>query len=398
MYPQEYSAYLQNTNAEIIVCGWLGKNKMRNIIFSNNASSVSILLYKIEETWKKHHIAEWEKTIKNESRRAFDRLFTSVELKSNERTEKQDVDINDDIDAIEISIQENRYKKYSLNTGSMTSDTIPITFVSGFFTFYKKSSKIITVTDIINNISDDSKADIKNTTDIQVGDFIVIRETERSLIRELADAILIKEGKKEYREISGRWKNKLREKRSFCSIRELYEKIISEGANIGIQAFRAWVEDDDFIAPQDKENLLYISAALNDNYLINNIDRIWEVCEYVRKAHVKAGNEVSSKLKNGIAKSLSEIPKIRRNDIWDPIDLQLDELGKVKILKVTSIGDPVVVDIIYTNRLLTESSRDKYNIEGRSTKEVYMEYELGLGDCKAKGFIPDENKIYRRIK
>ena len=396
MYPQEYSAYPQDINAEVIVCGWLGKNRMKNIIYSNNASYVYILLYKIEEKWKKYHLAEWEEIIKNESRRNFDKLFTSIEFQTNKSTENNDIEINEDIDNVEISIRENRYKKYSQNMGNLAVETIPITFVSGYFSFYKKSSNIITVTDIINNISDNSKSKI--TTDIQVGDFIVIRETERSLIRELADAILIKEGKNEYREKSARWKNKLNEKRKFCSIKELYEKIISEGANIGIQAFRAWVDDDDFIAPQDKENLLYISAALNDNYLINNIDEIWEICKHVRKAHVKAGNEVSNKLKNGIAKSLSKITEIRKNEIWDPIDLQLDELGKVKILKVISIGGPIDVDIIYTNRLLTESPRDKYNIEGRSTREVFMEYSLGLGDCKAKGFIPDENKIYRRIK
>jgi hypothetical protein len=372
MYPQEYSAYLQNTNAEIIVCGWLGKNKMRNIIFSNNASSVSILLYKIEETWKKHHIAEWEKTIKNESRCAFDRLFTSVELKSNESTEKQDVDINDDIDAIEKSIRENRYKKYSLNTGNMTADTIPITFVSGFFTLYKKSSKIITVTDIINNISDGSKADIKNTTDIQakiknttdiqVGDFIVIRETERSLIRELADDILKKEGKEEYREISGRWKNKLNEKSHIsCSVNELYDKIVFEGSKIGLQAFRSWINDDDFIAPQDKDNLLYISAALNDNYLINHIDYIWEICKYVRTTHVKAGNEISKRLRKGISKELSKFSAINRSNIWDPIDLYLDELGKVKILKVTGIGEAITVDIFNTNRLLTDNPKEKFS-------------------------------------
>jgi hypothetical protein len=365
MYPQEYSEYSHNIKAEVIVCGWFGKNKMRNIIFSNNASSVYILLYDIEEKWKKNHFAEWEKTIKNESRRNFDKLFTSIELISNENIYNNAIEINDDIDNIEISIRENRFKKYSVNTGNMTAETIPISFVSGYFSFYKKSSNILTVTDIINNISDSSKQ--KNTTEIQVGDFIVIRETERSLIRELADAILVKEGKIEYREMSGRWKNKLNEKRNICSIKELHEKIISEGANIGIQAFRAWVEDDDFIAPQEKENLLYISVALNDNYLIDNIDKIWEVCKYVRTAHVKAGNEVSSRLKKGIAKSLSEMPRIRRNDIWDPIDLQLDELGKVKIMKVTSIGDPIVVDIIHTNKLLTESPRDKYSIDVRYT-------------------------------
>ena len=399
MYPMEYSANLHNISAEVIVCGWLGKTKMRNVIFCNNSNSVHILLNNIELKWKKLHCLEWEKIIKNESRQNFDRAVTTLDITATDSTEVKDVELLDDIDNIEIIIRENRYRKYlSQYAGNITTEAIPITFISGYFSFYKKSSDIITVTDIINDYSEGSKAIIKEATEIHVGDFVVIRETERSLIRELADEILSNEGKKEYREISGRWKNKLLEKCKFSSVIELHERIKKEGSTIGLQAFRSWINNDDFIAPQDKDNLLYIASALNDNYLINNIDNIFDVCRYVKTAHVRAGNEISSRLKKGIADALSELPDLDKTDVWDPIDLQLDELGKVKILKIISIGNPVLVDIIHTNRLLTESPRDKYQIEGRSAREVFINYELGPGDCKAKGFIPDENKIYRRTK
>lgn len=399
LYPLEYSAISHNINAEVIVCGWLGKTKMKNIIYCNNSNLIYILLNNIEFKWKKMHSAEWEKILKNESRRKFDKAITTLDLNVIESTEFTETNMSDDIDNIEIIISENRYRKYlSQNTGNITVEAIPITFVSGYFSFYKKSSDIITVTDIINDNSEGSKALIKEAVEIQVGDFIVIRETERSLIRELADEILRKEGKSEYREISGRWKKVLFERCKVCSIIELHERIKSEGSTIGLQAFRSWINNDDFIAPQDKDNLLYIAAALNDNYLINNIDKIFEVCKYVRTSHVKAGNEISSRLKKGISDSLSEIPDIDKADIWDPIDLQLDELGKVKILKITNIGNPVFVDIMQTNRLLTESPKEKYYIEGKSIKEVYLDYELGPGDCKSKGYIPDDNKIYRRMR
>jgi len=399
MYAQEYANQINSIKADVIVCGWLGKNKMKNILFSNNESNINILLNTVELQWKKSHISEWNRIIMSDSRREFDKHFTSVELETTIESSEKHEEITDDIDEINIAIQKNRYIKYYVEDNTDNSiDAVPITFVSGYFSFYKKSSDIITVTEIINNISDDSKTVIKPAVEVQIGDFVVIRETERSLIRELADEILNKEGKKEYREISGRWKNKLLEKCKYCSVVELHNKIKREGSTIGLQAFRSWINNDDFIAPQDKDNLLYIATALNDNYLINNIDKIYDVCKYVKASHVRAGNDISSRLKRGIADSISELPDIKRTDIWDPIDMNLDELGKVKILKVTNIGDPITVDLIHTNRLLTESPREKFNIEGRSTRDVYMDYELGLGDCKAKGYIPDENKIYRRIK
>jgi hypothetical protein len=400
MYVQEYCNGIESIDAEIIVCGWLGKNKMRNIIYNNNAPLMHILLYKIEQNWKKRHVSEWEKIIRNERRYVFDKNIVFSDLSADELSENNEEESSQDIDNIENAIQEYKFSKYytknNQDTKNISVEVIPIMFVSGYFSFYKISSKVITVTEIINDISGNSKQNEKLSTDIETGDFVVIRETERSLIHELADGILKKEGKEEHRELSGQWKRGLNEKRSLYTTKQLHEKIVNEGSSIGLQAFRVWMDDDDFIAPQDKDNLLFIAAALNDNYLIENIDRIYEICKDVRSAHVKAGNILSKRLKNEIAKKLSDIPKIRRADLWDPIDLQLEDLGKVKILKVTSIGQKRFVDMYYTNKLLNENMREKYSIEGRHAMEVLLEYDLSAPDCRKKGFVLDENKIYRR--
>jgi hypothetical protein len=361
MHTQEYYNRAENVDAIIIVCGWVGKKKMRNIIFSNNAPVVYILLNKIELYWKKAHSAEWDKVIENESRRNFDKnIMLLAANQTDSQIEILDEEYDDDIDSIEKAIQENRFKKYCSrddnDSKSITVDAVPVTFVSGYFSFYKKASKLITVTEIIHDISENAREIVKLATEIETGDFVVMREKERSLIHELADDILEKEGKKDYRELSGRWKKGLGEKRAFCSSRELYELIKKDGLSVGLQTFRNWVDDDDFIAPREKENLLFIAVALNDTYLINNIDKIYEICKYVRTAHVKAGNIISKRLKNSIAKVLGDMPKVKRVDIWDPIDIQLEELGKVKILKVTDIGNIISVDIMHTNKLLRESS------------------------------------------
>jgi hypothetical protein len=41
-------------------------------------------------------------------------------------------------------------------------------------------------------------------------------------------------------------------------------------------------------------------------------------------------------------------------NIWDPITLQLEDIGNVKILKVIDIGTMVSIENGNTNRLLTE--------------------------------------------
>jgi hypothetical protein len=105
---------------------------------------------------------------------------------------------------------------------------------------------------------------------------------------------------------------------------------------------------------------------------------------------------ISRRLRNSIARVLGDMPGIKRSDIWDPIDIQLEGLGKVKILRVTDIGNVIPVDIIHTNKLLTEAPQERYVIEGKTIFEVFSDYLLGKDECRARGFIPDENKIYRR--
>ena len=41
-------------------------------------------------------------------------------------------------------------------------------------------------------------------------------------------------------------------------------------------------------------------------------------------------------------------------NIWEPIEMQVEGIGTVRILKIIDIGAPVTVDIADTNRLIDE--------------------------------------------
>jgi hypothetical protein len=372
MYADEYSARNDIFNGVILVCGWFGRKVMKNIIFSNNVSLIYILMNQIENKWKKSHLSAWNSSINSAGRQFFEKdvlgLYDNkenIEVEISENVEELSED-SKDIDTIENSIRNSKFAKYINPEKSEQEENIieavPISFIGGYFAFYKNSANIITATEIINSIVENSKQriNIKKPEEIEKGDYVLIRETERSLIHELADDILKKDNKDDYREIANRWKKGLNEKINFgCTIRKLHEMVIEQGAKIGLQTFRNWLNDDDFIAPQDNENLLYISVALNDNYLINNIDKINDVCREVRSAHVRAGMLLSKRLKTGIAKVISEMSEDERRNVWNPIDLILEGVGNVKVLKVIEINSPIKVSGIYTNRLLRDSTKQK---------------------------------------
>lgn len=71
-------------------------------------------------------------------------------------------------------------------------DAYPINFVGGYLAFYKAGHKIITVTDIILDGKDN--VSIKTPDLLKIGDFVVVREAQRDIIRDIADKILANSG------------------------------------------------------------------------------------------------------------------------------------------------------------------------------------------------------------
>ena len=63
---------------------------------------------------------------------------------------------------------------------------------------------------------------------------------------------------------------------------------------------------------------------------------------------------MSQRLKNKIAESIHGMGEIDTFNVWDPITLQLEEVGQVKILKVIDVSSANQVDSGNTNRLISE--------------------------------------------
>ena len=84
------------------------------------------------------------------------------------------------------------------------------------------------------------------------------------------------------------------------------------------------------------------------------LDDIFDAAQTIKTAHVRAGKVISEMLRNRIVESLREYGEIDPFNIWNPIEMYIDGVGNVKILKIIDIGTPVIVDIADTNRLISE--------------------------------------------
>lgn len=363
-YPQELCANDNISYSNVIVVGWIGKNAMRTILYGYDSKVYYVLTYDCEERWKKSHVKDWRKSVDSSNnskivKKSFNTKKITIDYSSYEKTEailKEDISTNQygELDDIEKLILENRYKRYSAGGigASELVNAYPVSFVGDVLAFYRTGHKVITATDIINQI--DEKIVSKNPEDLKVGDFVVIRESQKDIIREIADGILDKEGHGDYRELASKWKEALNVELIFSSVDEIYEKIKNAGCKKDHMTIKNWINNDEMIIPNDLEDLNFIAKATGDAVLLEKAEKVYYAGKYIRNTHNKAGRILSERLKKVIVEELQAMNNIDPFNIWDPIGFQIDELGYVIVLKVIDIGGIVPIEAGNTNRLLKE--------------------------------------------
>lgn len=256
----------------------------------------------------------------------------------------------DELEEIELVLREHKYRKYISSQESEVTEALPVNFAGGYFAFFTPTRKLITVTDII--VKGARRIAIKTANELSVGDFIVIRETQRDLIREIADIILAASGKMQCRQKAFKWIEALRKEETFSDFDDIYERLKSVGCSKDRLTVRRWITDEDAIIPQDKSDLIAIAIAIEDSTLLEEVDEIYEAGRTVMSAHIKAGRVISEKLRRCIADKLHSQQRKDPYTIWDPITFNIDDVGKVNVLKIIDIiKEPVIIEIGNANRL-----------------------------------------------
>lgn len=361
LYPQEYTSSDTVRYDATIIVGWLNNKNMRNVIYCYGTQEYIVLTYECEEKWRKAHTRTWSRSLSNSSNNRIvknsfsrkaratisDRRFTDEPMVSHE-------DTFDELTDIENLIQINTYRQYgvSANGQNQIVEAYPVNFVGGYLAFYRTGHKVITVTDIIVDGKDN--VSLKTPDLLRNGDFVAVREAQRDIIRDIADKILENSGKPHAREIALRWREALSVETMFSTMDEIYHNLQSHGCTRGYQTVKNWLEDEDQFSLSSKDDLVCIAKALNDDMLLESIDDVYMAGIDVKRAHVKAGQYLSQKLRAQVADRIAEFGEIDAFNIWDPIELQLEDIGKVIILKIIDINRPIQIDSGNTNRLLSE--------------------------------------------
>ncbi|MBQ7352730.1 MAG: DrmE family protein [Clostridia bacterium] len=361
LYPQEYANFNAVKYDATIIVGWLNSKNMRNIIYSYGTAEYIVLTYDCEEKWKKAHTRVWNKALANSSNKNIVKNSFSktaqVEISDERFVEKSAMvheDTFDELTDIEALIQRNMYKQYGVSNNGQNQvvEAYPINFVGGNLSLYRTGHKIVTVTDIV--VDGKENVSLRTPDELQIGDFVVEREAQRDIIKDIADKILERSGMSDARTIAMRWKESLNVETAFASLDVIYHNLKLHGCSREYQTVRNWIENEDQFSLSSKEDLICIAKTLDDELLLESIDEVYVAGQNVKRAHVMAGQYLSRKLRVQIAERISEYGEIDPFNIWDPIELQIEDIGKVIILKIIDINRPIFVDMGNTNRLLSE--------------------------------------------
>lgn len=362
-YPAEYYLLPCDQYNTTIVVGWLKRAIMRKILYSFNTPSYIVLLYDYEKRWKNYDTSKWNAALDSaHNQKTVEQSFATDKLQiSSSRfvpasAEPDEIPGTDEFAEIEVVLRENKYRHYvpseGQTAGSETVEAIPVSFVGGYFAFYRTGHKVISASNIIEN--DGDKIEPKLPNELKMGDFIVVRGAERDLVKEIADVLLQRAGKTELRSLATKWKEALEIETLFNSPDKIYERLQEVGCTRGYQAVRSWITDEDMISPHSKQDLEHIAAVTGSGVLKEMLDQVYEAAQAVKTAHVQAGRVLSLQLRNRVVAALEEYGDIDPFNIWEPIEMQVDGVGLVRILKIIDIGSTVIVDVSDTNRLIDE--------------------------------------------
>ena len=362
LYPSEYYSYSPSDADTTIICGWLKRAIMRKLVFGFNTSNYIILLYDYENRWKNHDAKRWSRALDNSGNRdiieksfATDGIKVST-IRFNKKTDQPETpDLPDELGEIELILRDNRYRQFIKSGGHAGTEivtAVPVNFVGGYLAFYRTGHKVISATKII--LGDADKIETKFPAELHVGDFIVVKESDKDIVRELADIALRNSGKGHLRELSSKWKEALKIELLFCTTDEFCDRMIAAGCNKGVPTIKHWLEDEDVIAPRSRDDLK-IMADLTENETLNELlDDILEAAQEVRNAHVLAGRKLSEQLKVTLADELKKREDIDPFNFWEPIDMEIEGIGNVKVLKIIDVGTELQIESSDTNRLIEE--------------------------------------------
>lgn len=341
-----------------IICGWFNADRMRRLLYSNKTSDYYVLLYDCESLWRGNLQAKWDWEIDKNNNVEICSNYLHVDVEE-EIVEEPDFDEklleeSEDIYELEKYASTIKYKKYLHNASVSETElisAIPVFFSNGAFMFMRLGQEVVSISKMLLEDWDDIER--KDSLELVVGDYIVFRESGKDLIKEVADSLLEKGGQIDARQVASKWRQALDLELMFSSEDEIYQKMKRQGWAKTKDTLQRWIMDKTLIAPQTRRDIEILVEATDNAVTGEMIDEIYNSSRVVKNAHINAGKLLSSRLKKELGHYVKEMA-VDMDSHKDSIDIMIEDVGTIKILRITNIGEQAQVNNSYVGRLMQD--------------------------------------------
>lgn len=354
----DYYSLSPMKDSQTVVCGWYNEGRMCRLLFQNQTPDYSVILYGCESLWKGHKPEKWELGIcKNDNALlCSDYLHLDVEpdVTFESVLEHPVIDEYEDVDELEKYVNTIKYRKYLHAAGTRETDVltvIPVFFSNGTFMFMRLGQEVVSISKMLLEDWDDIER--KDSLELVVGDYIVFRESGKDLIKEVADSLLEKGGQIDARQVASKWRQALDLELMFSSEDEIYQKMKRQGWAKTKDTLQRWIMDKTLIAPQTRRDIEILVEATDNAVTGEMIDEIYNSSRVVKNAHINAGKLLSSRLKKELGHYVKEMA-VDMDSHKDSIDIMIEDVGTIKILRITNIGEQAQVNNSYVGRLMQD--------------------------------------------
>jgi len=294
----------------LIICGWLGAGRMRELFDSCIAPYITVLMYPFEQNWFRLIMNRRRRQKRVEltaPQKASMLQIQTEDLPSIQEPKEERIPVvapETDFDIASFELRLHRYQPIlhaqPSTSGEMTKEARFIAFSHNMVAFLRPNHKVPVVTDFIAGHADEStETPSRNVSQLKVGDYVIFREgSDSDLLRDLADRGLAKAGKSKHREIAGLWKRVLR--RFVFEHPDYFEgaliELWDEGLKCTETTIRRWLNDEHLIGPRNDQDIEIIARVSSDQELQEQLDYVRRAIKEVRGAHQQAAYFLAQKL------------------------------------------------------------------------------------------------------
>lgn len=300
------------------------------------------VLYDYEERWRGQYLRKVDECIPHATIRktAAALNFSESDIKDKPFDDVASLPNEEEIEISDYNISETiiRSTLTTRNVDSNASDAIeaiPVLLSGDKIAYFYPTHDVIEISALLT--SDRDCAVKKEAKHLKKGDRILIRQSEKDIVREKADDLMRQAGELGLREKTDIWTSLLRMIAQNKTIQEMCDILNRNGADCNFQNVRYWLLGET-ILPREKNVLITIGKIaqqteelkeLGEKFL-SIVDSVYDAGKKVQSYHQKAGSWLTRELRNKAA-------RIKAIALMPNACGKIDGIGEILIYTVEEI-------------------------------------------------------------